>query len=121
MFLFPYINCILPFYCLPFLPAFPNSLSLSLSLFLILSLSLFLTLSLSFLFSLSLSPPLSPPLSLPPSLSLSLSLSLSYYLSENQLATAPTNSAVVLWDLNKRTKSKLSESLLHCTYTFYHT
>ncbi|XP_019853625.1 PREDICTED: WD repeat-containing protein 24-like [Amphimedon queenslandica] len=27
---------------------------------------------------------------------------------ENQLATAPTNSAVVLWDLNKRTKSKLN-------------
>ena len=29
---------------------------------------------------------------------------------ENQLASAPTNASVVLWDLNKRTKSKLSEN-----------
>ena len=40
------------------------------------------------------------------------------FLIENQLATAPTNSSVVLWDLNKRTKSKLSEySLITFTAT----
>ncbi len=28
---------------------------------------------------------------------------------ESQLATAPTNGSVVIWDINKRTKNKLSE------------
>ena len=28
---------------------------------------------------------------------------------DSQLATAPTNGSVVIWDINKRTKNKLSE------------
>lgn len=43
------------------------------------------------------------------------------FFAESQLATAPTNSSVVIWDINKRTKSKLGRpsavgwaSLSHC-------
>ena len=32
---------------------------------------------------------------------------------ENQLATAPTNGSVVLWDLQKMTKSKIGKFLAH--------
>ena len=32
-----------------------------------------------------------------------------YTVTESQLATAPTNSCVILWDINKRTKSKIGE------------
>lgn len=34
---------------------------------------------------------------------------------ESQLATAPTNGCVILWDINKRTKSKIGKCM-HCTY-----
>ena len=33
-----------------------------------------------------------------------------------QLATAPTNGSVVLWDINKRTKSKLGKFAVPCTW-----
>jgi len=32
-----------------------------------------------------------------------------------QLATAPTNGSVVLWDINRRTKSKLGKFAIQCT------
>lgn len=35
-------------------------------------------------------------------------------LSESQLATAPTNGSVVLWDVNKRFKNKLDHVFENC-------